>query len=120
MTAQTTPVRTLSNYVGGAWAAPIASATQESRNPANGELLARVPLSGAEDVDAAVGAARAAFPASRGTSPVKRARAVFALRHLLDPHRDELARIVTTDMGKTLADALGEVGRGIESTEAAC
>jgi malonate-semialdehyde dehydrogenase (acetylating)/methylmalonate-semialdehyde dehydrogenase len=120
MTAQATPVRTLSNYVAGGWAAPAASGTQESRNPANGELLAQVPLSGAEDVDAAVRAARDAFPAWRATSPVKRARAVFALRDLLDAHRDELARIVTMDMGKTLDDAAGEVGRGIESTEAAC
>jgi malonate-semialdehyde dehydrogenase (acetylating) / methylmalonate-semialdehyde dehydrogenase len=113
-------IRTLSNYVGGAWTPPLAEATQESRNPASGDLLAHVPLSGAADVDAAVRAAREAFPAWRGTSPIKRARAVFALRDLLDAHRDELARIVTTDMGKTLADAAGEVGRGIESTEAAC
>jgi len=118
--SETAGARTLSNYVGGAWAAPIAAATQESRNPASGELLARVPLSGAEDVDAAARAARAAFPAWRATSPVKRARAVFALRELLDAHRDELAGIVTMDMGKTLADAAGEVGRGIESVEAAC
>ncbi len=111
---------TLSNYVGGTWTGATAAATQQSRNPATGELLAHVPLSGAADVDAAVGAARAAFPAWRGTSPIERARAVFALRDLLDAHRDELARIVTTDMGKTLVDAVGEVGRGIESTEAAC
>jgi malonate-semialdehyde dehydrogenase (acetylating)/methylmalonate-semialdehyde dehydrogenase len=111
---------TLRNYAGGEWVAAHAGETQESRNPASGELLARVPLSGAADVDAAVAAARAAFPAWRGTSSLRRARAVFALRELLDAHRDELAGIVTADMGKTLADALGEVGRGIESVEAAC
>jgi malonate-semialdehyde dehydrogenase (acetylating)/methylmalonate-semialdehyde dehydrogenase len=120
MTVETTAVRTLSNYVGGGWVDPLADATQESRNPATGELLAQVPLSGADDVDAAVAAARAAFPDWRATSPVKRARAVFALRELLDANRDELARIVTTDMGKTLDDAAGEVGRGIESVESAC
>jgi len=113
-------VRTLANYVAGAWTVPVADETLETRNPATSELLAHVPLSGAADVDAAVSAARAAFPAWRATSPIKRARAVFALRDLLDSHRDELARLVTTDMGKTLADAAGEVGRGIESTEAAC
>jgi malonate-semialdehyde dehydrogenase (acetylating)/methylmalonate-semialdehyde dehydrogenase len=113
-------MRTLFNYVGGAWQTPTAAETLESRNPATGELLAHIPLSGAADVDAAVKAARAAFPDWRATSPVKRARAVFALRELLDRHRDELARIVTTDMGKTLDDAAGEVGRGIESVEAAC
>jgi malonate-semialdehyde dehydrogenase (acetylating) / methylmalonate-semialdehyde dehydrogenase len=115
-----TGVRTLSNYVGGGWVAPVAAESLESRNPATGDPLAAVPLSGPVDVDAAVRAARAAFPAWRATSPIKRARAVFALRELLDAHRDELARIVTTDMGKTLDDALGEVGRGIESVEAAC
>jgi malonate-semialdehyde dehydrogenase (acetylating) / methylmalonate-semialdehyde dehydrogenase len=112
--------QTLRNYAGGAWVEAVAGETLESRNPANGELLARVPLSGAADVDTAVRAARAAFPEWRATSPVKRARAVFALRDLLDTHRDELARIVTADLGKTLDDALGEVGRGIESTESAC
>ena len=115
-----TAARTLANYVGGAWLPPTAGDTLESRNPATGELLAHVPLSGSADVDAAVRAARDAFPAWRATSPLKRARAVFALRDLLDTHRDELARIVTTDMGKTLDDAAGEVGRGIESVEAAC
>jgi malonate-semialdehyde dehydrogenase (acetylating)/methylmalonate-semialdehyde dehydrogenase len=116
----TTRVRTLSNYVGGAWAAPAATEALESRNPATGEPLASVPLSTAADIDAAVRAARDAFPAWRATSPLARARAVFALRDVLDAHRDELGRIVTTDMGKTLDDALGEVGRGIESVEAAC
>jgi malonate-semialdehyde dehydrogenase (acetylating) / methylmalonate-semialdehyde dehydrogenase len=113
-------VRVLSNYVGGTWVEPAVGETLDSRNPATGELLARVPLSGPADVDAAVKAARAAFPAWRATSPIKRARAIFALRELLDGHRDELARLVTADMGKALDDAAGEVGRGIESVEAAC
>jgi malonate-semialdehyde dehydrogenase (acetylating) / methylmalonate-semialdehyde dehydrogenase len=112
--------RSLRNYVGGCWVEPLAAESLESRNPASGELLAHVPLSGAGDVDAAVRAARDAFPAWRGTSPVKRARAVFALRELLNANHEELARIVTADMGKTIADAHGEVGRGIESTESAC
>jgi malonate-semialdehyde dehydrogenase (acetylating) / methylmalonate-semialdehyde dehydrogenase len=113
-------VRALSNYAGGDWVAPAAGERLDTRDPASGELLAHVPLSGAADVDAAVRAARAALPGWRATSPVARARAVFALRDLLDGHRDELARIVTTDMGKALADAAGEVARGIESVEAAC
>ncbi|HEX8121179.1 MAG TPA: CoA-acylating methylmalonate-semialdehyde dehydrogenase [Solirubrobacteraceae bacterium] len=119
MTDVASSVRTLANHVGGAWRD---AATQEallSRNPATGEALARVPLSTAADVDVAVQAARAAFPGWRATSPVVRARAVMALREKLAAHRDELAAIVHADMGKTLADAGGEVGRGIESTEAA-
>jgi malonate-semialdehyde dehydrogenase (acetylating)/methylmalonate-semialdehyde dehydrogenase len=66
-----------------------------------------------------VRAAREAFPAWRGTPPQQRARAVMELRSVLDEHREELAAIVTADMGKTLDDALGEVGRGIESVESA-
>ncbi len=118
--ARIADARTLENYVAGAWAEPVATATQETRNPASGELLARVPLSGGADVDAAARAAREAFPGWRAMSPLKRARAVMALRELLDGHRDELAAIVTRDMGKTIGDAAGEVGRGIESVEAAC
>ncbi len=113
-------VRTLRNYVGGQWRESAAAGALESRNPATGEPLAQVPLSTAADVDAAVQAARAAFPAWRETSPLVRARALFVLRDVLDREREQLARIVTMDMGKTFDDALGEVGRGIESIEMAC
>jgi malonate-semialdehyde dehydrogenase (acetylating)/methylmalonate-semialdehyde dehydrogenase len=119
MTAVPTEVRTLANHIGGAWAPAAGPDVLEDHDPATGELLARVPLSTAEDVDAAVRAARAAFPAWRRTSPMARARAVMALRDVLDEHRDELAELVARDMGKTLDDAAAEVGRGIESCEAA-
>jgi malonate-semialdehyde dehydrogenase (acetylating) / methylmalonate-semialdehyde dehydrogenase len=113
-------VRTLPNYVGGGWTDASAPAgTLEDRDPASGELAALVPLSGPADVDAAVRAAREAQPAWRAVAPQKRARAVMALREALWARREDLARLVTADMGKTLDDALGEVLRGIESTEAA-
>jgi malonate-semialdehyde dehydrogenase (acetylating) / methylmalonate-semialdehyde dehydrogenase len=113
-------VRTLSNHVGGAWRPAAATEHVEDRDPASGEVLARVPLSGPADVDVAVRGAREAFAAWRSVSPLVRARAVMRLREVLDEHREELARLVTRDMGKTLGDARGEVGRGIESVEAAC
>ena len=121
MTETTTETEavTLRNYVGGEWR-EVSGGTLDSRNPATGELLGRVPLSAAADVDAAVVAARAAFPAWADTSPIIRARALFALREVLTAHREEIARLVTMDMGKTFDDAYGEVGRGIESVEAAC
>jgi malonate-semialdehyde dehydrogenase (acetylating) / methylmalonate-semialdehyde dehydrogenase len=112
-------VRTLRNYVAGEWVEPAAAGRLDSRDPATGDLLAHVPLSGAADVDAAVRAARAAFQAWRGTSVVARARKLLALRELLEDHLDELASLVTLDMGKTLPDARAEVLRGIESVEAA-
>jgi malonate-semialdehyde dehydrogenase (acetylating)/methylmalonate-semialdehyde dehydrogenase len=112
--------RTLANYIGGAWVAPPSDVTTlEDRDPATGDLLAHVPLSGTAQVDAAVQAARAAQPMWRETAPQVRARALYRLRDVLDAHRDELARLVTRDMGKTLDDAAAEVGRGIESVEAA-
>ena len=94
--------------------------TLEDRNPATGELTALVPLSGAADIDAAARAAREAQPAWRAVAPQKRARAVIALREALWERQEDIARLVTEDMGKTLDDARGEVVRGIESTEAAC
>ena len=113
-------VETLRNYAGGQWVEATASETQEVRNPATDELLARVPLGNAADVDAAVAAAKAAFPAWRATPPQERARYFFKLRTLVEEHADELARLITTEMGKTLDDARGEVQRAIENIETAC
>jgi malonate-semialdehyde dehydrogenase (acetylating)/methylmalonate-semialdehyde dehydrogenase len=115
-----TDVRTLRNYVGGVWVeAEAPDGALENRDPASGELAAMVPLSGADDIDAAVRAAREAQPAWREVPPQRRARAVMALREALWERREDLARLVTADMGKTIDDARGEVLRGIESTEAA-
>src|SRR3989440_12009840 len=110
MTATTT--RVLENYVGGRWT-PATAATEvlDVTNPATGDVLARVPLSGAADVDAAVAAARAAFPAWRSRSTIERARWLFGFRQVLEAHQDELARLVTTEMGKTFGDARAEAGR---------
>jgi malonate-semialdehyde dehydrogenase (acetylating) / methylmalonate-semialdehyde dehydrogenase len=111
--------RTLQNYVAGRWVDADAGDALDDRDPATGELAARVPLSGAADVDAAVRAARDAQPAWRAVPPQERARAVLALRDALLRNRQELTALVTADMGKTLVDADGEVGRGIESVESA-
>jgi malonate-semialdehyde dehydrogenase (acetylating) / methylmalonate-semialdehyde dehydrogenase len=111
--------RTLQNFVGGSFVDATVDETLEDRDPATGELAVRIPLSGPADVDAAVHAARSAQPVWREVPPQERARAVFALRDTLIRHRQELTALVTADMGKTLADADGEVGRGIESVESA-
>jgi malonate-semialdehyde dehydrogenase (acetylating)/methylmalonate-semialdehyde dehydrogenase len=112
--------RTLQNFVGGAWVDAAASELLDVTNPATAEVLARVPLSGADDVQRAVDAARAAFPAWRARSVIARSRLLYDVRALLVDHQDELARLVTTEMGKTLPDAKAEVGRMIEMVEAAC
>ncbi len=115
----TTGPHRLRNYVGGTWVEPTARETLETRSPAGGEVLAEVPLSNSADVDAATAAAVEAFPEWRATPPQRRARALFAMRDLVAGHQEELAKLVTTDMGKTFDDAFAEVGRGIESIEAA-
>jgi malonate-semialdehyde dehydrogenase (acetylating) / methylmalonate-semialdehyde dehydrogenase len=112
-------VGTLRNYVGGAWRAVEGVETLDDVNPATGETMARVPLSGAAEVRAAVETAGAAQPEWRAVPPQQRARAVLALREELLRRREKLVALVSADMGKTLADADGEVGRGIESVESA-
>jgi malonate-semialdehyde dehydrogenase (acetylating)/methylmalonate-semialdehyde dehydrogenase len=119
-TTPETGVRVLSNYVAGRWTASSSSETLPVTNPATGETLARVPLSSAADLDAAVRAAREALPAWRAVSVIERARKLFTLRQALDARREELARSVTTEMGKTLGDARAEVARMIEMVECAC
>jgi malonate-semialdehyde dehydrogenase (acetylating)/methylmalonate-semialdehyde dehydrogenase len=109
----------LPNYVGGAWRPVVGVETLEDVDPASGEVVARVPLSGARHVREAVEAARGAQRAWREVPPQRRARAVLALRDELLRRRAELTALVTADMGKTLEDADGEVGRGIESVESA-
>jgi malonate-semialdehyde dehydrogenase (acetylating) / methylmalonate-semialdehyde dehydrogenase len=109
----------LGNYVGGEWRNAEGVEAIADVDPATGETVAMVPLSGAADVDAAVAAARAAQPAWREVPPQRRARAVLALREKLLRRREELTALVCADMGKTLPDADGEVGRGLESVESA-
>jgi malonate-semialdehyde dehydrogenase (acetylating) / methylmalonate-semialdehyde dehydrogenase len=109
----------LRNYVGGAWREVEGVETLDDVAPATGEVSALVPLSGAAEVRAAAEAARAAQPGWREVPPQQRARAVMALRAELARRRAELTALVTADMGKTLADADAEVGRGIESVESA-
>jgi malonate-semialdehyde dehydrogenase (acetylating)/methylmalonate-semialdehyde dehydrogenase len=115
-----TATRLIDNYVAGRWE-PAAAATGELdvTNPATGEVLARVPLSGAADLDAAVSAAREALPAWRALSVITRARKLFELRERLVARSEDLARSVTTEMGKTIGDARAEVARMIEMVEAA-
>ena len=111
---------TLRNYIGGEWVPSAATDFLDATNPATGESLGRVPLSGARDVDQAVAAAQAAFGKWRRVPPVVRARYLFKLRALLEQHFDDIAAIVTRENGKTLDEAKGSVRRGIENVEHAC
>ena len=110
----------LQNYIGGRWTPSSATETQDVTNPARGVVIARTPLSTSTDVDAAVKAATAAFPGWSETPPVQRARTMFKFKALLEDHFEEIARIVTTEHGKTIDEARGSLRRGIECVEVAC
>lgn len=110
----------LKNFIGGEWVDSVGKETLEVTNPATGELLGKVPLGTTGDVDAAVTAAKKAFDSWRRTPAVQRARYLFKYRELLDQHKEEIAAICTREHGKTMAESLNDLGRGIENVEHAC
>ena len=89
-------------------------------DPATGAVTGRVPLASAAEAQAAVAVALAAWPAWRDTPALKRARVLFRFRELVEGHREELARLITAEHGKTLGDAAGSIQRGLEVIEFAC
>jgi malonate-semialdehyde dehydrogenase (acetylating)/methylmalonate-semialdehyde dehydrogenase len=111
---------TLLNFIGGESVAPQSSELLDVLDPATGETLAAVPLSGAPDVDRAVAAAAAASRDWREVPVPVRARVMFRLQALITEHLDELAELVTRENGKAIAEARGEVRRGLEVVEFAC
>jgi len=109
---------TLSNYSAGTWHTPSA-ATQDVINPATGEVLAKVPLSSASDVDAVVQAAVRAADGWRRTPPTERIQDLFAFKQKLEEHFEAIARTITMECGKTIGETRGELRRGIENVEVA-
>lgn len=113
-------VAALTHFIGGKRVEGASGRFGDVFNPATGVVASRVPLASASEVDAAVAAAKAAFPEWSETAPIKRARVLFKFKQLLDEHHDELAEIITREHGKVFSDAKGEVMRGIEIVEFAC
>ncbi len=112
-------VEALKNFVGGN---PVAAEVEEELevpDPATGELLGRVPLSGAGDVDRAVRSAAEAFEEWREEPVTRRARRMFRLQVLLEEHMEELAELCTRENGKHVDESKGEIWRGIEVVELA-
>ncbi|MFC7435475.1 CoA-acylating methylmalonate-semialdehyde dehydrogenase [Hydrogenophaga bisanensis] len=108
------------HFIGGARSAGGSSRHQSVTNPATGAVTGRVLLANAADVDTAVAAAQAAFPAWADTPPIRRARVMFKFLELVNQHKDDLARAITVEHGKVFTDAQGEVARGIDIIEFAC
>ena len=94
--------------------------SQDVFNPATGAVTGQVALAGLKDVDAAVAAAQAAFPAWSDLPPLRRARVMFRFLELLNANKDKLAHMITAEHGKVFTDAQGEVARGIDIVEFAC
>ncbi|SDJ40748.1 malonate-semialdehyde dehydrogenase (acetylating) / methylmalonate-semialdehyde dehydrogenase [Nonomuraea maritima] len=113
-------MKSVKHWINGALADGDSARTAEIFNPATGEVSGHVALASAADVDAAVAAAVAAFPAWRDASLVKRSQVLFRFRELMYAHRDELAALISAEHGKVHSDALGEVARGLEVVEFAC
>src|SRR3990167_6073464 len=120
MTAALATETRVPHYINGKWVDSKATDWQDVINPATGEPIAKVPLSGASEVGAAVEAAAAAYPAWRRTPPEDRIQPLFKLKQLLEDHLYELGCITTQENGKTLAEAIAELRRAIENVEVAC
>jgi malonate-semialdehyde dehydrogenase (acetylating)/methylmalonate-semialdehyde dehydrogenase len=116
----TTALRTVQHRIGGQETAGGSTRTAPVFDPATGEQQAEVLLAEREDVDAAVQVAKRAFETWGDVSLSRRARVMFAFRELVNKHTDEITRIVSSEHGKVLEDAKGEVVRGLEVVEYAC
>ena len=109
--------RVFKNFINGEWVAAKSGKTLENRNPANtDEIIGEFPLSGPEDVDAAVSAARNAYKSWRLTPAPKRAEILFRVAELLLKRKEDFARDMTREMGKVLAETRGDVQEAIDMT----
>jgi malonate-semialdehyde dehydrogenase (acetylating)/methylmalonate-semialdehyde dehydrogenase len=118
--SETLAVTTVHNWIGGKQEAATSGRRGIVNNPATGEVIAEVGFASAADVDRAVAAAKAAQHEWRSVPLSGRAEVLFKLRELIVQNRTRIAEILTRENGKTKADALGEVARGLENVEFAC
>jgi len=110
----------IENYIDGKWTPSSATDYLDIINPANQDLLAKVPVSNKKEIDEAVNAASTALIDWRDTPATERVQYLFRLKYLFEENIDELARTVTLECGKTLAESKGELQRAIENIEVAC
>ena len=108
------------NYIGGQWRPSSASEYLDVFNPATKELLGKVPLSPANEVNEAAQAAAEAFPGWRSTPAPDRIQYLFKLKNLLEENFEDLSRTITMECGKTIGESRGEMRRAIENVEVAC
>jgi len=109
----------LKNYINGEWVESESDEILDIVNPATQKTIAKVPISTGDEVNAAIKAAKEAFPDWRRTTPLARVRCLFRLKGLLEENFEELSRIQTMEHGKTIDESRGETRRGIEMVEVA-
>src|SRR5699024_8226699 len=107
----------LKNFINGEWIESKTDKYENVYNPATKEVLAQVPITTTKDFEEAVQTAKAAPEKWAKVSVARRARVLFRYHNLLEEHREELAKLITQEDGKSFGEALGEVGRGIENVE---
>jgi malonate-semialdehyde dehydrogenase (acetylating)/methylmalonate-semialdehyde dehydrogenase len=112
--------RKLHHFIDGKLAEGQSGRMGDVFNPATGDVTAQVPLASADEVRAAIASSAAALPGWAATPPARRTQVLFKFRELLIKHMDELAELLSAEHGKTLPDAKGELGRGLEVVEFAC
>src|SRR5437867_1501255 len=117
--AHTAGMRSTSLQDRGRWVASEATRFGEIRNPVTDELMARVPLGTAADVNRAVEAATKAFPGWRSTPPVHRVKPLWKLKNLMEQHFDDLACTVTREHGKTIDESRSSIRRAIDNVDLA-
>jgi malonate-semialdehyde dehydrogenase (acetylating)/methylmalonate-semialdehyde dehydrogenase len=113
-------IKQINHWIGGRVVGTKSGRFGPVYNPATGEVQARVDFAGAEEVDDVVACALNAYESWRATPLSRRAECMFRLRELIDGNRRNIAELITLEHGKTVADALGEVARGLENIEFAC
>jgi len=112
-------MRDIAHFISGG-AGSSAGRFSDVFDPNNGEVQARVPLGGKAELDRAVAAAKAAQPGWAAVNPQRRARVMFAFKALVEAHMGELAHLLSSEHGKVVADAKGDVQRGLEVIEFCC
>ena len=111
---------TLTHFVDGKNVSGTSGRFSDVDNSATGDVITQVPLASADEMNAAIATAKAAFPAWAATSPLRRARVMFNFKALMEANIDSLAEIVVAEHGKVFEDAKGSITRGIEIVEFAC
>src|SRR5215470_15834350 len=113
-------MREIGHFIGGKEVKGTSGRSGDVFNPNTGEVQAKVAFASKAEVEAAIANAQAAFPSWAATNPQRRARVMFKFLELIQAEYDDLARLLSSEHGKTFADSKGDIQRGLEVVEFAC